>query len=144
MAKYLCHRCAISNSLVYPASPADLVDTEYQLEKFIKHTAPAGSSDLNSVFNDPSYRTYSRYIVNTSASGFLEIDDRNRKNLIWFAGSQNGVEYRDGAFSAPTDAVKVVWPENEERIHAFPIVSSTLEGIRCASCGKPIPFHPAS
>lgn len=141
MPQYYCHRCMISNSLVIPASPSSLAGTQYQLSKFIKHTAPsASSSRTHSVFNDPTYQAYSTYVVNTAASGFLEIDDWNRENLIWFAGSQTGVMYQNGSFVAPADGIKVVLPESDPMIHAFPIASSPLRSVVCDTCGRPIPF----
>jgi hypothetical protein len=143
MSQYYCHQCAISNSLVSPASPSSLISGSYQLDKFIAHTAPSAShleKDINSVFSDPTYKGYSTYVVNTTASGFLEIDSGGHKNLIWFAGSQTGIEYRKGAFFAPSDGVKVVWPENDDKLHAFPIASSPLQSVVCTLCGRPIPF----
>ncbi len=106
----------------------------------MKHSSPTASYNLNSVFSDPTYQAYSGYIVNTVASGLLEVDDQGRKNLMWFAGSQNGVEYRSGTFTAPTEGVKVVWSENESKLHAFPIAASPHRIEVCASCGNPIPL----
>ena len=142
MTQYYCHQCAISNSLVRPASPSSLNDTPCKMDKFIKHTAPSASAiyPINSVFNDPTYQAYENHVVNAAASGFLEIDDLGRKNIIWFAGSQIGVEYHDGVFVAPTDGVKLVLPEDDDRLHAFSIGSSPLRSTLCASCGRPIPF----
>ena len=142
MAQYYCHQCAISGSLVRPVSSSSLTDTLYKADKFIKHTPPSASAvySINSVFNDSTYQTYESYVVNAAASGFLEIDNRGRKNIIWFVGSQVGVEYHNGVFVAPTDGVKLVLPEDESKLHAFSIGSSPLQSRSCASCGKPIPF----
>lgn len=140
MKKYFCHECAISNSLVTPVNPAILTETEYQLCKIIKHTAPLKSYQLNSVFDDPTIKVYREYMVNTSASGYLEIDDLGRKNLIWFAGSRAGAEYRNDVFVAPDDGIKLVCPENEAKAHAFPIAGSPHLCITCASCGKALPL----
>ena len=143
MAQYYCHQCAISNSLVSPVSPSSLTDTPYKAGKFMKHTAPSASVvySINSIFNDPTYKTYENHVVNATASGFLEIDDWGRKNIIWFAGSQIGVEYHNGVFVAPTDGVKLVLPEDDSRLHAFSIGSSPLQSMLCASCGRPIPYN---
>jgi hypothetical protein len=142
MPQYYCHQCAISNSLVRPASPSSLTDTPYKLCKFIKHTAPSASAvySINSVFNDPTYQAYENYVVNATASGFLEIDYQGRKSIIWFAGSEIGVEYHNGVFVAPTDGVKLVLPEDVSRLHPFSIGSSPLKSTSCASCGRSIPF----
>lgn len=53
------------------------------------------------------------------ASGSTEIDDYNRKNNVWFAGSNNGLSFRDGALETPTDTVKVVLSDNDGKVHAF-------------------------
>ncbi len=140
MSKYYCHECMMVNSIVTPASPIALTGTQYQLDKFIKHTAPSQSYPLNSVFDDPTYKAYSKYVVSTSASGLLEIDDQGRNNLMWFAGSRTGAEYRNGVFTAPTEGVKVVWPESGTKLHAFPITGSPHRSVNCASCGKALPL----
>ena len=142
MAQYYCHTCSISRALVHPVSPSSLTDTVYKLDKFIKHTAPAASSvyGITSVFEDPAYYSVESYLVNAAASGFLEIDDRGRCNLIWYAGSRVGAEYHNGVFVAPTDGVKVVLPEDDAKIHTYSIGSSPSRSEFCASCGNPIPF----
>ncbi len=138
--KYFCHQCAISNSLITPASPTTLTGTRYQLDKFIKHTAPSRSYHLLSVFDDPTYGAYSSYVVSTGASGMLQIDDHGRKNLIWFAGRRTGAEYQDGVFAAPADGVKVVWAESDTKLHAFPIAASPPSTVTGASCGRELPL----
>lgn len=138
---YYCHQCATSSLMIDPASPSSLTDNSYKLDKFIKHTAPSCLAGIISVFSNPTYSSYSTYVVNTAASGLLEIDARGRKNVIWFAGSQTGIEYRNGAFFAPSDGVKIVWPENDSKLHAFPIASSPLQSAVCASCGKLVPLY---
>jgi hypothetical protein len=140
MNQYYCHQCAISNGLVVPANPNTLTGTSYQLGKFIKHTAPTGTYPLNSVFDDPTYDTYSRYIVSGTASGLLEIDDLGRKNFVWFAGQRTGAEYQNGVFIAPASGVKIVLPEDYTKLHAFPITTSPGSISNCVSCGKILPL----
>jgi|SRR3990172_4773077 len=140
MPQYYCHDCSTLLGLVTPASPSSLTGTSYQLSKYIKHTTPTGTYPLNSVFNGPDYETYSQYVVTGSASGLLEIDDRNRKNFIWFAGKRTGAEYRNGVFIAPTDGVKIVLPEDDGKLHAYPIAASPNSVVNCQSCGKPLPL----
>lgn len=136
VSDYYCHNCMVSASAITPASPADLTGTQYQLEKFIKHTIPSASYPINSVFSDPSFQTYRDYIVNTNASGCLEIDDQGRKNLVWFAGSPVGVTVQNGSAMVPNNAVKVVYPEDEKRMHAFPTASSEIQTRTCRVCGR--------
>ena len=140
MTEYYCHECAISHSLVTSASPTSLIGTQYQLDKFAKHTALSGSYQVNSVFDDASLAAYAGYVVNTSASGLLQIDSRGRKNLVWFAGSRNGAEYRNGTFVAPTDGVKLVLKQEDSKVHAFPICGSPHRIVKCQSCGRVVPL----
>lgn len=140
MPTYYCHECSISLGLITPQIPiSSLTGTNYQLERFIKHTDPTGTYNINSVFNDPTYSVYKDYIVTGTMSGFLEVDDRNRNNLIWYAGKYTGVEYRDGVFVAPTNGVKIVLFHDESLIHAFPIVAQPNLINYCQNCGTPLP-----
>ncbi len=93
MPQYFCHLCSVS-SLVTPEFPTSLTGTFYQLEKYIKHTAPTGTYPLNSIFIDPTYNTYRGYILTGTLSGLLEIDNYGRKNYLWYAGEVTGAEYR--------------------------------------------------
>lgn len=139
MPQYFCHACSVS-VLVTPVFPASLTGTSYQLEKYIKHTAPTGIYTINSVFDDPTYNAYSGYIVTGTISGLLEIDDYGRKNFIWYAGEQTGVEYQNGVFIAPASGVKIVFPEDDTRLHAFPITAQSGTTNYCANCGAPLPM----
>lgn len=136
MSEFYCHNCMVSSSAITPASPADLTGTQYQLEKYVKHTMPSGSYPIISVFSDPTFQTYRDYVVNTSASGCLEIDDRGRKNLVWVAGSTVGITIQNGSAIVPNDAVKVVYPEDGKRMHAFPTASSDIQTRTCKVCGR--------
>jgi len=139
MPQYFCHQCAISNKLVIPVEPFTFTGTSYQLDKFIKHTAPTGIYQINSVFDDPTYTTYHDYIVTGTISGMLEIDDRGRKNLIWYAGRETGAEYQNDVFIAPASGVKIVWPEDDQKLHAYPITYSPGAINYCQICGTPMP-----
>ncbi len=130
----------MSQGLVKPANPISLTGTSYQLGKFIKHTVPTGTYPLNSIFNDPTYNTYSGYIVTGTMSGLLEIDDYGRKNFIWYAGENTGAEYRNGIYVAPTSGVKIVLPETSTRLHAFPIAAQPNLINYCRNCGAPLPM----
>jgi hypothetical protein len=130
----------MSRGLVIPANPVSLTGTSYQLGKFIKHTAPTGTYPLNSIFDDPTYSTYCDYVVTGTASGYLEMDNNNRKSFTWYAGQRTGAEYQNGVFVAPTSGVKIVLPENDSKLHAFPIAASPNSISYCAYCGKPLPM----
>lgn len=142
MPTYWCHNCMVSASLVSVASPLSLTSGSYMVGKYMKHTAPSPNPAYKkrSIFNDPTYQAYETYIVNTAASGFLELDDAGHKNVIWLAGSTIGVYYESGSYIAPTDGVKLVFPENDQKLHAFSISSSTNKVVLCSVCGRPIPL----
>lgn len=118
--------------------PVTLTGTTYQLEKFIKHTAPTGSYPILSVFSDPAYETYRDYVVTTTVSGSAQIDDRGRTNLLWLAGQPVGATFKNGQFVFPTDTILVVWHDDQSKIHAFPVSSTEYGPANCANCGAPI------
>ena len=140
MAQYYCFDCRILLGLLPPINSVSLTGTPYQLARYIKHTAPTGTYSVNSIFVDPTYITYSNYIVSGIVSGFLEIDYYGRNNLIWFAGELTGAEYHNGVFVAPTNGVKIVLPEDETKLHAFPILANPGTVNYCVSCRKPLPM----
>lgn len=140
MSQYYCHECGVKLGII-PGNIKDFNPTgnEYQLEKFYKHTVPPVNTEVISVFdmNDENKR-YKGYLINTMASGCVEIDDRDRINVVWVAGETTGWEYRDAMFNCEDDAVKVVLHDNEARIHGFPTGSASLASQTCISCGKNI------
>jgi hypothetical protein len=139
MSKYYCHDCALAQKVYAPiVDYISLTGTQYQLEKFIKHTAPITLSGIVSVFDDPRYIQYKHYTVNTSASGSVEIDNQGRTNIVWYAGNNIGVTYQNGLFVTTTDTVKVVFNDNEFKIHAFSVDSFKYEKKKCENCGRDI------
>lgn len=140
MGVYYCHSCAAIKGLMSPVNPAPLIRSQYQLDKYIKHTAPAGVYPVNSIFDDPGYASYRDYVVCTSGSGCFEIDDRGRSNLIWIAGKRVGATYRNEVLHVPDDAVKVVFHDDQWKIHAFPMLSDPIHTKRCALCGAPVAY----
>lgn len=140
MSNYFCHECAISLGKVSPVDPSSLSLTgsstaSYQFHKFVKHTIfqPTG---YVSIFNDPTYEKYKDHVVSGSLSGFLEIDDKNRKNMIYYVGSNIGITYNNGSLVLPNDAAKIVLPEKPFGIHAYPIKIDTVFSNRCENCGR--------
>ena len=116
----------------------DPTGTSYQLEKYIKHTIPSAQSHAISIFDMSEGKSFKDFITNTLASGCVEIDDQGRKNIIWIAGKKQGYIWANNALQGDEDGVKVVLSDNPDRIHAFPIASSSLEKGRCMSCRAPI------
>lgn len=142
MPTYYCYECARLHEYVTPVDPAALPATQYQLDKYVKHTAPTGVYPTNSVFNDPSWSGYRSHMVAAAASGCLQIDDQGRKNLIYFAGKETGLRYDNGVFTAPCSGVALVCGENSGRFHAFPSEFHP-ESRKCSCCGQPVPFDPS-
>ncbi|MBX3427591.1 MAG: hypothetical protein KF688_18065 [Pirellulales bacterium] len=139
MPTYYCHKCGLSEGHVKPDVHANLTGEQYQLEKFIKHTAPTGQYKVNSIFADPSYKKYADYIVTTTASGYVEIDDNQRTNIVWFASEKAGTKYVKGAFKCDQSGVKVVFHDDSTKIHAF--AAEVNFGTKtCAKCGASIPY----
>jgi hypothetical protein len=142
MSTYYCHLCCRTLGLIAPADASAINASGYVLEKFIKHTAPTGTYPVNSVFDNTDWHKYKDYAVVTAASGCLEIDDQNRKNLIYFAGERTGLRYDNGQFTCPCSGVKLVRAENVTRLHPFPS-DFHPESRQCANCGVPVPFDPS-
>lgn len=135
MGSYYCHACSTSLGIVKPDVPTKVTGTPYQLGKFIKHTAPTGTYDVNSVFADSSTQAYRGYIVTGTLAGYTEIDDRGRTNLLWFAGQQIGVTVRKGQLVTPADMVVVACHDNKWKIHGFPAPSTHYGQLNCQNCG---------
>ena len=139
MSQFFCRDCAVSTNLIPSASPACLLGTTYQLDKFLKHTIPASWSNVHSIFNDKSYQGYENFIVSTSASGCVEIDNLGRVNVLWVAGKDIGVTYQNGVPVCLADTVKVVMTKEKYKVHAYPTGSAAdLQSEKCHSCGCPI------
>ena len=135
MSLYFCHNCSVALGVVNPEIPETLTGTSYQLEKYIKHTAPTGTYSINSVFSDPSYDRYRDYVVTTTLSGSACIDDRGRTNLLYFAGKEIGATYKDGQLLVQADTVVVVFHDDEWKLHAFPDDSGKYRPANCQNCG---------
>ena len=140
MSEYYCHSCALIQSLYQPVEPdkLNLTASQYQLNKFMKHTAPTSFLGTVSVFDDPSYDKYKSFTVNTSGSGSVERDDQGRTNVVWYAGKDIGVTYVNGQFLTTGDTVKVVLHDNQIKVHSFPVDSFTYERKKCRICGRDI------
>lgn len=135
--QYYCLKCA---SELGHSSPevGNLTGSAYQLNKFVKHTLPEETYNYNSIFDEKDYVSYENYTVNTLNSGSLEIDDQGRKNFVWIADNNVGALYEDGEFEVSNDAIKVVLPYDENKIHSFPTGSAGIKSAECSNCGDPI------
>jgi hypothetical protein len=142
MSTYYCHSCAHALGHYPATSPesVNLTGSNYQLQKFVKHTTPAtgGWVGKNSIYSDPTYETYKNYYVSGSLSGSLEIDAHGRKNVIWYASSSLGTGWRNGTPVFSGDAVKIVLPEDDQKVHHFHVEASGYQKTLCSKCGNPI------
>jgi hypothetical protein len=116
--------------------------SQYQLEKYMKHTAPSGCYAINSVFDNPTWDNYQNYLICASASGCMEVDDYGRKRYIWHAGSTTGIQYNNGQFESTCSGITVVLAENVSHVHAYPY-NFHPESRPCAKCGRLVPFDPS-
>lgn len=135
-----CINCAMNRGCYRPAIPENLFHSEYQLDKYIKHTTPTSDYNFNSIFTNPSTSVYKDYIVSCVSSGYVQIDERGRLNIVWVASNHAGISYKHGNFFSENDAIKVVFHDNEFKIHGFPIMSSGIIAKKCQICGSPIPY----
>jgi hypothetical protein len=140
VAIYYCHGCAAARSIIRkPPSESDLIGTSYQLDKYIKHTVPNPSYNVQSVFNSASTQVYARYVVESMGAGSVEVDHRGRNNVIWYAGQPTGFLYERGVVKLPEHGVKVVLTMTTGKIHPYPIVvPKPMLTTPCADCSKPI------
>ena len=138
MSTYYCHECACRRGYLGEVDADGLMETDFQLEKYMKHTCPASSEAIQSVFAVPSTSAYGTYIVNATLAGAVEIDDKGRKNIIWAAGKPVGFHWEHGKLTHPEDAVKVVLSTDSGRIHAYPQSSTEFAGASCLGCGAAV------
>lgn len=139
MSDYLCHECAIKKRILNnEIGDFDPSGTKYQLDKFYKHTVPPKCLDTVSIFDISENKKYKKYIVNTLASGCVEFDDQGRKNIVWIAGETQGYMFKNAVLQGDIDGVKVVLPDDPEKMHAFPTGSADLSTKKCMICGRKI------
>lgn len=135
----LCWQC--SNSLGYSVGldPATVLNSTYQLDKFVKHTRPMWTvSGINSVFSDPSTQAYAQYVVSSAASGSVALDRFGQASFIWYAAVTVGATYKNGSYLFSNDAVKLVLPYQETKLHAYSVSSTGYNALRCFRCNEPI------
>jgi len=138
MSWHLCFECAREEGYSTSAETDLLLETEYQLEKYVKHTRPERIYEVNSLFKDPSTATYADFIINTAAAGSVEVDDLGRTNFIWVAGQYVGATYIQGEFEYPNDSIRLVLPFDADKVHAFPFSSTGLTDLTCRKCGRSV------
>ena len=141
MSHYYCLTCRTRLGLVSPVRPFSLTGTPDQAASFTKHTAPTGIYQVNSIFDKPTYEDYAGYVATGTLAGDLVINYYGQKSLIWYSDERTGAEYHNGVFVAPTFGVKIVWVENEGKIHAYPFQESPNPVDYCSLCKMPRPIR---
>jgi len=137
VSEFYCHECAKQLGYLQPVDPnINLTGNDYLLSRFYKHTLPPTSNNLVGIFDQSDYNSYRDYIINTSASGSVEIDSENRVNVIWVAGKLTGFTFQNGILQIPCDSVKLVLHTDEGRIHAYPTGSAGFSSAKCKKCGR--------
>lgn len=140
MNTYYCRVCAFELGFFpeYNPVPDDLLSREIPFKKYLKHTLPPiRLAGVHSVFNDTSESRYLQFVINTSASGCLEIDEYGRKSQIYAVGERIGCTFVNGELYRPDDAVRLVLPWDADRMHAFSTSGSVIPRL-CLRCGNPI------
>ena len=137
---YYCNECASRNGHVsiVDTETLNLTGSDYLFDKFEKHTQLPIGSGFTSIFDGSTYSDYLNYSLSALDNGALEIDSQNRKNLIWFAGEDIGIAYQSGSPVCANDAVKIVFPEDSNKLHSFPVDSQPYATSVCQDCGAQI------
>ena len=123
-----------------PPKGESLTDNSYKLDKYLKHTVPNSYRNYKTVFTGVSSESYQNYIVTAVSSGHVQIDDKNRINIVWVGSESTGIGLQGGRFIGDMSAVKVVCHSDTNKIHGYPIQVSELNTATCAQCGRPIPY----
>jgi len=111
----------------------------YLHKKFKKHTETSSVNDgVITVFHQNDYDSYSNYLVDTAASGSVEIDNQNRVNILLIGRESVGRLEIDGIYQGNVGACKLVLHTKPEYVHGFPTSSADLHSKICTSCRNAI------
>ncbi len=130
MGNFYCRHCGTNLGWDVIDLPANLTGNPYQKDKYFKHNYPTANYGINSTFDDP--HSYPEYAISASASGFYELDSRNRINWVWDAQKRVGETTYLGS-AIPNSGVKYPFFDDPCKIHSFP--TALPSAIRCSSCG---------
>jgi hypothetical protein len=138
MSQHYCRECAARQGWIDPPLPSNLTGSQYQVDKFLKHTLPTNTPKRTGVFDDPSYPAFADYMISSSMSGSVEVDDSGRTNHIWYAGKRVGATFENGQPVLPNDAVKLVLSHSSQSVHGYPVSSTGYSTRPCDDCGRPV------
>ena len=135
---YHCQRRAVRRGFLRDVYTSGLLQSTYQLDKYVKHAHPPTQSGWVSIFCSTSPIIYMDYVVCAASAGAVEISPSGRRNFIRVAGHRTGFSYQNGVLVGPTDGVRLVLSSEADRVHAFPVSVSDVVTRLCASCGEPV------
>ena len=134
--KIYCASCA-DRLRIRPSVPTtDVLATPYQQRKHEKHTQPASSFPIQSVFDSTTTKYYRECIEEAFQKGAVELDGA-RTNLIFppSTGSGLGTIHRWGVAAARADTILVAHTTSSGKAHAMLEESSRYSRRTCAKCG---------
>lgn len=133
---YYCAHCATQAHL-RPAPPStDFLATQYQREKHQKHTTPASSHPIQSVFDNPTPDYYQATMLEAYLRGAIEVTSRGT-DVLFCASTQSSIGYKQsyGSHLGRQDTVRVVKSDDSLTAHSFLNASSDHSQHRCDGCG---------
>ena len=135
-----CLKCGAVRGHNQPPPSGSLMQSTYQLDKYLKHTQPSTGVNIQGVFADPSTAAYQNYAVSASLSGSVVRQDDGKLRYSWVAGRHTGWTYVNGQVVRPTDAVRFVCVDEPGKEHPFPISSTAFTSGSCDDCGSNIVY----
>ena len=140
MKKYTCRKCAEDRGLKTSARTSDPLQSQYQIEKWDKHTIPSTSIGYQTVFDSRSSSQYAGAIYEAVDLGFIEEDDKGRLNILHCpsTGSRIGQAFARGQNLGRMDMSRVVNWSQETGIHAMLDGSSDFSTVQCSACRNPV------
>jgi hypothetical protein len=118
----------------------DFLGTAYQEEKFQKHTKGDPTAPVNSTFDDEDRGTYQLEIARALDAGSCQVDQFGRRNIFYAANRPTGTTATKAGGEVTVSGLKIVLPDEQAKIHAFPYGSPEIPTKRCSRCGEQIPW----
>ena len=136
---YYCARCANQNGLRPGAPTSDFLATQYQRAKHQKHTNPASSHAVQSVFDDPGEEYYQKTMMEGYERGAIEVTSRGT-DVLFCPSTQSSIGYKQsyGSHVGQQDTVRVVKSGEALQAHSFLNASSDHSKHRCGNCSGPL------
>jgi hypothetical protein len=139
MNNYYCPNCGATYRRAHPISSSSFNDTPYKAGKLAWHTSSSVVSPKTVSRFDPPYWGSTDSLIRASESSWLELEPGGACNYLFPSGSIIGTKYVPGASGTPCDTVKVIYPDNDQKVHAYLEESDRYPGIHCAECGRAWP-----